>query len=158
MFSDYRDNGPALRYPVIFAFRRYIIVVILTVMPSLKYSQIFGHFYATGFAIDYLLLFKPYKDKASTVMEIINEFIVLSSIYPLLYFTNWVWEMERMLEAGKVIIGCIAGLITVNIIFFTVMLIKQCCKRCRLNYLRQQNIQKLKQKIELAEDLRIKKQ
>jgi len=41
MFEDYREDKLALLYPVVFFLRRYAIILVLTVMPKLKYAQIF---------------------------------------------------------------------------------------------------------------------
>ena len=63
IFEDFYENGYSMCYPVAFTLRRYAVIIILTVMPGLKYAQIFGHIFSTMFVIDYLLVTKPYLDQ-----------------------------------------------------------------------------------------------
>lgn len=118
LFEDYRPKFTALAYPVFFALRRYTIIIILTILPRYTYVQIMTHMFITGLAIDYLWAFRPYINKALTIQEIINESVVLIATYPLLVFTDWLWDSQLRAEAGWAIIACIAFLIVFNIMFF----------------------------------------
>ena len=67
LFEDYRKKALALGYPVVFFMRRYAIILILTLMPRLKYAQIFGHLISTGIVVSYLFGQRPYYIPSSTI-------------------------------------------------------------------------------------------
>mmetsp|Transcript_2087 Transcript_2087/g.2999 ORF Transcript_2087/g.2999 Transcript_2087/m.2999 type:complete len:107 (+) Transcript_2087:581-901(+) len=89
-------------------------------MPGLKFAQIFGHLVSTGVVVSYLFGKQPYAKRSMTVQEGINEVIVLVAGYPLLVFTSWISDEERLIEAGWAIVGCIVAIILFNITFLIV--------------------------------------
>ena len=42
LFSDYRQHRSSLLYPFVFFIRRFSIILVITLMPGLKYVQIWG--------------------------------------------------------------------------------------------------------------------
>ena len=60
--------------------------------------------------------------------------------YPLLAFTDWVWDIDRRFEAGWAIIGCIVLIVVGNIIFLVVSVLCSWSNWLKLRYLRNKNI------------------
>ena len=88
------------------------------------------------FVIDYLMLNRPYEDHKFNIQEIVNECTVLVAAYPLLTFTNWIGDFERLLEAGWAIVGCIAFSVIFNIAFLFVSVCMGCVNKLKLRYKR----------------------
>ena len=65
--------------------------------------------------IAYVAGIQPHTNTAVNNQEIINEIIVLISTYPLLFFTEWVWDMDSRLNAGWFLVACILLNVLLNI-------------------------------------------
>ena len=113
LFEDYRPNSSSLMYPIIFLLRRYGIIVVLITMPQLKYAQILSQFFLTMVVITHLWSYRPYDSLFVNRQELINEHMVMLAAYPLYCFTPWVWDTERRMEAGWLIVA----VILINILF-----------------------------------------
>lgn len=113
LFEDYRPKLPAIRYPVVFFLRRYSILLAMTLLPFHKLLQIQCQMIGTIFVIAYLLYYQPYLEKKFNRQEAINEITVLLAAYPLLVFTEWVFDVDSRNKAG----WSIVFLILINILF-----------------------------------------
>ena len=136
MFESFRKNALALRYPVVFTMRRYLMVLILTVLPRRTNSQIFGHMLSTILVISYIWSNMPFENQAISIQEMINELLVVFAAYPLLFFTDWVWELEIRANAGWTIVACIIIIAVFNITFIVVSICRNMITRLRLYYKR----------------------
>ena len=67
------------------------------------------------FVIVHLWGSRPYESLFLNRQELINEFMVLLAAYPLYCFTPWVWDMDRRIEAGWLIVIIILFNIAFNI-------------------------------------------
>ena len=66
--------------------------------------------------IAYVAGVRPHARSFINDQEIINEVTVLIASYPLLCFTNWVWDMNTRLNAGWFLVACILLIMLFNIL------------------------------------------
>ena len=85
----------SLLYSTIFFLRRYLMLFILTLLPTFGLTQVFLQMGSTMFVVAYLGHVMPFQSPAFSVIEILNELMVLGAAYPLLTFTDWVLSLER---------------------------------------------------------------
>ena len=69
-------------------------------------------------------------------LEFFNELTVFTASYPLLTFTEWVWDLDKRLNMGWFMVFCIGINILVNILAVVVIFIHDLCRKIRLNCLR----------------------
>ena len=65
-----------------------------------------------------------------------NEILVLISIYPVLTFTDFVWDLNAQMDNGSFIIGCILLNIGANIIVIIAIALNTLIKKCRIIFYR----------------------
>lgn len=135
LFEGYRANKAALIYPFVFFLRRYLMILILTVMPWSKYSQILGQIYGTIFVIYYLSHFRPFTEGFLNLQERVNEITVLFAAYPLFVFTDWVGDEDRKTEAGWYLVSCILLNILFNIAVLVYFLCKDLIRKAKRKYI-----------------------
>lgn len=134
LFEYFKPNKLALRYSIIFFTRRYVIILVLTVMPGFKYVQILSQSMSSIFIISYVVRVKPFVSNFSNKQEIWNEIFVMMACYPLYTFTDWVWDDLRKDEMGWWLVACIVLNIMFNIIFLTFIVIKDWWFKARVKY------------------------
>ena len=78
---------------------------------------------STMVVIAYVAGIRPHARAAINYQEIINEITVLIASYPLLIFTNWVWDMDTRVNAGWFLIACIMlnVILNISILLFAVI-------------------------------------
>ena len=114
--------------------RRFIIVLVITLLPLYRNTQIVGQLWTTLFVMSYVAYVRPYEVPYLNVVEVINEVTILQASYPLFVFTEWVYDMQRRVEAGWFVIGCILFSILFNVTFLVIISIKSTKQRCKLWY------------------------
>lgn len=115
LFADYKPNRESMKYGVLFMLRRLGMILTLTVMPGLKYAQVYTHMASTMYFIVFMIKVKPYLSSFVNKMEVINDITVLLATYPLLLFTPWIGELSRQIEMGWFLVGIICTSIVFNI-------------------------------------------
>lgn len=122
----------SLRYGVYFFLRRYMIIILLIVMPKFSLMQIFGQIFSTMFVASFVAGVRPYTMTFANRQEAINEMMVLVAAYPLFCFTEWVDDEDVRTNAGWVIIACIVLNVIFNIALLIYKLIKAMIRKCQL--------------------------
>ena len=148
LFEEYRVDKSALLYPVVFFLRRYLMIIILTTMPSVGFAQIFTQMYATVFVIQYLWRVFPFENTFLNRQEIINECTVLCASYPLLTFTSFLRDEDRRIEFGWVVVAIILFNLFFNIAVLVVQLTRQNYRRIKFWYIRRQKRKEIKLRLE----------
>ena len=97
----------------------------------------------TIFMIGYIGGERPYVSPFSNKQELLNEMIVLVAAYPLLTFTDFVWELDTRIDNGFFIIGCILLNIIANMIVVIVIAIHSGIRKCKLYFLKKRQLQAL---------------
>ena len=85
------------------------------------------------FVIAYLGRVMPYQDPAFSIIEIINELMVLGAAYPLLTFTDWVASLEDRNFNGWFMVAYICLNVVFNLtiaITFMARKVQLKCKYC----------------------------
>ena len=88
------------------------------------------------YVIAFLAGDRPYVSPLANKQEIVGEMIVLIATYPLLTFTDFVWDLNTRDLNGLIIVGCILLNIVGNIIVVTVIAIHQMIYKCRYYFIR----------------------
>ena len=70
--------------------------------------------------MSYIAYTRPYVVPFSTKLEVINEAVTLLASYPLFTFTEWVFDLDRRIEAGWFLIGCVVFCLLFNIAYLIV--------------------------------------
>ena len=114
LFNQYREKDiSGVRFSVLFFFRRFIVLLILIILPTWMNaqlnSQIVLALMVTAFTVHYM----PYVSKSQSKKEALNEWTVLVASYHLYMFTSWIYDEERRVELGWSLII----LIILNVIF-----------------------------------------
>ena len=105
----------SLLYSTIFFLRRYLMLLILTLLPTFGLTQVSLQMGSTMFVVAYLGRVMPYQSRVFGAIELINELMVLGAAYPLLTFTDWVLSLEDRNVNGWFIIAYICLNVTFNI-------------------------------------------
>ena len=110
-------------YKIVFFLRRYSVILVLTLLPGNTLSQILTTMISTMVVIAYVSGIRPHARATINNQEIINEITVLIASYPLLIFTNWVWDMDTRVNAGWFLIACIMlnVILNISILLFAVI-------------------------------------
>ena len=144
LFEPYRTNSESLMYPVFFLMRRYQMILVLIVFPGYKYAQILSQFMATMLMIIHVWGSRPYDSLFLNRQELINEHMVLIAAYPLYCFTPWVWDIQRRIEAGWLIVFIILFNIFFNIMLLIYQMLKQAFLKLKYCYIKSNKRKKLK--------------
>ena len=131
MFSAYRANLTALNYPTIFLVRRYLMLLILTLTPTLSLLQVFLHMMSTMGIAAYLGRAQPFQSRLANFIEIFNELTVFMAAYPLLTFTDWIDEAEDRDFNGWLIVSCICLNVVFNMTITLATMIKKAYVRIK---------------------------
>ena len=134
----------ALNYQTVFFMRRYLMLLILTLLPTFSLSQVFLQIFSTMFIIAYIGREKPYRSPSTNTIEILNEFTVLVAAYPLLTFTDWVHNLEDRSYMGWFIIGCICLNLIFNITLLLIFLVIRAKNRCKYYFIRKRKLAQAK--------------
>ena len=162
LFTAYKPEKQALRYPTIFFLRRYCMILTLVLMPNFKYAQILMQLHAAMYMIAYMGHVQPYLSNFINKQEIINEIVVWSAAYTLFCFSDFVWEIDQRIQIGWALVAYIM----LNVFFNIGCLIYQACKmlkfKCKVFSVKMK-ISKIKKKhakylIEKAENDEAKKE
>ena len=78
--------------------------------------------------MSYIAYARPFCDPGTTRIEVVNEAIILLASYPLFTFTEFVYDIDRRIETGWFLIGCILFAFLFNMLF----LITGACKMIKL--------------------------
>ena len=140
MFSEYRANFTALNYQTLFLVRRYLILLILTLLPAFYLTQVFLHMISTIGVTAYLGRAQPYQSKLNNIIEILNELTVFVAAYPLLTFTDWVFEVEGRNYNGWFIVACISLNIVLNLTISMVTMVRKAYLRIKYYFIRRKNM------------------
>lgn len=136
LFSDYRVDKQALWYPIIFWLRRYVVILTLTLLSAYKLQQIAIYQIATSVVIYYLSVARPQRSTFVRNQEIVNELMVMIATYPLYCFTDYVYDLDRRLESGWCLVGCILLNILFNMVLILIQAVFQTYKKIKLWKLR----------------------
>lgn len=127
-----RKDKKQLLYVVAFFYRRFFMILIITLLPVSSYTQIVAQIVSTSVMHSYLIRVMPFAEPAYNLQEYMNETIVLLAAYPLYSFTDFVYDMDRRIEMGWFLIGCILLCLVLNIILLiveTCRLVKEWIRR-----------------------------
>ena len=136
-------------YVVIFFSRRYMMVLIITLLQTFRNVQIFSYLWITLFMLCYIASIRPYKELRNNLQEIINEVTILVAGYSLLTFTEWVDDHSTRLVNGWFLVGCIIFSLVFNITLLSVVGCKELYHKLRrlyYSYLRKKSLLKSKLK------------
>jgi len=133
-FSDFKQDKDSMSYVLIFFCRRYSMVLIVTILPNFRNVQIVSQLWSTLFVMSYIAFVKPFKNMRTTFQEVVNEATTMLAAYPLLAFTEWVYDSDRRMEAGWFLLGCIVFSLLFNLTLMTVVGIKEIYQKIRRKY------------------------
>ena len=106
------------------------MITVLTILPHHKYFQIVSQMWSTIAFFCYVGAVHPYKTPITNKQEIFNEAVVLIASYPLLAFTDWIWELDLKKDFGWMLVACIVISFLVNL----GLIIYIACGRLMFNY------------------------
>ena len=106
------------------------MITVLTILPRHTYFQIVSQMWCTIVFFSYFGAVRPYKTSITNKQEIFNEAVVLIASYPLLAFTDWIWELDKKKDFGWMLVSCIIISFLVNV----GLIIYIACGRLKFNY------------------------
>ena len=136
----------ALSFQMVFFLRRYLTLLILTLLPTFSLSQIFVQMASTIIVIAYLWNVRPYKSPLLNFIETINEVTVLVAAYPLLTFTNWIDLFERG-SFGWYLISCICFNVIFNAVFALSMMVRHIYLICKLKMIKKRRLAEIEKRV-----------
>ena len=136
IFADYRPQTSALLYVNIFFTRRFLLLIILIFLPMYTLSQIGAQLLCTMIVLLYIASQRPYKSSFMNKLEILNELTIFVAVYPLLAFTEWVWDLDTRMDIGWSLVGLIGLNIISNILVVLTIFIHTCYRGIRLRCVR----------------------
>ena len=138
----------SLLYSTIFFLRRYLMLLILTLLPTFSLTQVFLQMGSTMFVVAYLGRVMPYQSRVFGVIELINELMVLGAAYPLLTFTDWVLSLEDRNVNGWFIIAYICLNVTFNITIAIAFMARKVYLKCKYFFIRKRKLALIRKKLE----------
>ena len=120
-------------YPVLFLVRRIAFVLAVLTLGEYVLAQILIQLYLAVTVAGYLLHFKPLDSSFKNRIEVFNECFAMLTNYTLLYFTNFVTEVETRSQYSYSFIACLGISFLVHMIFLIASNIKSAklsCKKC----------------------------
>ena len=130
----------SLLYSTIFCLRRYLMLLILTLLPTNSLAQVFLQMGSTKVVVAYLGRVMPYQSPVFSVIEILNELMVLGAAYPLLTFTDWVFSLETRNFNGWFMVAYICLNIIFNITIAMAFMVRRIQLRCKYYFIRKRKI------------------
>ena len=103
-----------MRFCVLFFFRRFTMLIILTVLPLWMNAQLISQIQTALFVTLFTIHYAPYKSRSQNRQEIFNEWTVLTGSYHLYLFTHYISDEERRYELGWSLIGLIVTNVAFN--------------------------------------------
>ena len=79
---------------------------------------------------------RPYKSSFMNKLECLNELTIFVAVYPLLAFTEWVWDLDTRMDIGWSLVGLIGLNIISNILVVLTIFIHTCSRGIRLRCIR----------------------
>lgn len=117
-----------------FFFRRFVMIIVLVLLPSQRNVQIVAQLWSTLYIMSYTAYVLPYKNLIQNVQEVINEWTVIVAAYHLFAFTEWVYDMERRMELGWTLIGTIVLNVAFNFAILGYYVISSCINKLKHKY------------------------
>ena len=90
--------------------------------------------------VAYLGRVMPYQSPVFSVIEILNELMVLGAAYPLLTFTDWVFSLETRNFNGWFMVAYICLNIIFNITIAMAFMVRRIQLRCKYYFIRKRKI------------------
>ena len=115
LFEGMKPEKEALAFNVIFFVRRYFMILVITLLPNYRNTQIVCQLWSTLFMMSYISWVRPFEREGQNTLEIINEIIVLLASYHLFCFTEWIYDFERRWEIGWSLVMLIGLNVTINL-------------------------------------------
>jgi len=131
-------------YHIFFFLRRYVMLLILTVLSEYAIWQINVHLMSTVFIISYIFSQRPYEEPWANLHELLNECFIFAAAYPLFAFTDWVSDLDARYNYGWFIVGVICLNVLFNMIVATVLVISDACKKLKIYLIRRRKLQEFK--------------
>ena len=125
------ESGLAVQHSTIFFVRRYILMFLVVFLPETRNTQITVQINATLLFIAFVMHSKPYTEPIMNKQEIANEVIVLLCSYLLLYYTEFVTDMEVRYNIGWVHMLLIGVNVLMNLSIMVVITVHNCKVDCR---------------------------
>ena len=146
LFENLRLNKiGALAYDVIFLLRRFLVIILITVLADSPVVQIQLYLFASLANLLYLVTMKPFDVDLMLKAEILNEIGILMVSYCLSWFTDYVVDPQQEFDLGWCIVGIILLLVFCNIVIFGIALVR----KIKLNIKKWSNKRNHKNKIQL---------
>ena len=144
LFDQYReDDIVGIRFTVIFFLRRFIMIAILTSLPTMKLAQIGSQLYLSMMITIFTVHYLPYDYPIQNKQESVNEITVLFGSYHLFMFTNWISDEEKRYMLGWSIIGFIGLNICFNIFLALYVGMQGICRKFKLKALKASHKRKM---------------
>jgi len=122
-----------LQVPLFFVRRLLFIMAMQCKIFSVQYGGIVN--LVIGY-LSYLLDQMPYENPGQMYLEIFNELFLMSSLYILPLFTDWVEDPKVQYEYGWVFVYTLAPLFMINIGFVIMLAIEMCLTGCKRKAIR----------------------
>ena len=122
--------------PAFFLIRRLIIVIAVVVVWDTFIGQVFLIWIQCIIALFIMEFARPFKTKAERRIEIFNEVILMSVLYTMMLFTDFVPEVETKVLIGWLSCFLVALHFIVNLAIMLITSCKGAYMACRMNYLK----------------------
>jgi len=126
-----------LQVPLFFVRRLLFIMAMQCKIFSVQYGGIVN--LVIGY-LSYLLDQMPYENPGQMYLEIFNELFLMSSLYILPLFTDWVEDPKVQYEYGWVFVYTLAPLFMINIGFVIMLAIEMCLTGCKYKAIRKMKL------------------
>ena len=128
------ESFAQLLYDLIFFVRRYIMVIVLTVLPKQRNVQINIQLVSTLFVMSYTTYVLPFVNMLQNYQETMNEIWVLIASYHLFTFTEWVYELDTRFTIGWSLLVIVVLNVTSNIGIICFVTLKEAKEKTQKAY------------------------
>jgi len=115
LYSNIRINQPgALNTNFVFCLRRFMLTFATVYFRQWLILQIMVYTYTTLFKVCFYISVRPMDQPYLNHIEIINEVFTLSSLYFIIYFTDWCANPELKSYVGELYMYFVIGIVALN--------------------------------------------